>query len=68
MNYIGNSRFVVQGNRDGDGRRWAIFATDDRPEAERVLEAGITVDDRHWTGTNIHDRREALVPVGGWDH
>jgi hypothetical protein len=64
--HIGNARYVVRGVRDDDGRRWAIHSTDDLEDAERVLAEGVTFDGRHWSGVAIHDRREALLPPGGW--
>lgn len=67
MNHVGNHRFIVRGRRDGDGRRWPIHATNSRADAERVLAEGVTRDGRHWVGVCIHDRREALLPQGGWD-
>jgi hypothetical protein len=67
MRAIGNSRYVVRGRRDDDGRRWPIHATDDRNEAERILAEGVVRDGRHWSGFAIHDRNQSLIPRGGWD-
>jgi len=64
---IANYRYVVIGQRDDDGRRWAIHATDDWSDAAGVLVTGITVDGRHWSGVRVHDRRiQGIMPEGGW--
>jgi hypothetical protein len=66
---IANHRYVVIGKRDDDGHRWAIGATDDWSDAEDILSDGVTVDERHWTGVRIHDRRtQGILPEGGWGH
>jgi hypothetical protein len=66
MRHIGNSRYVVQGRREADGRVWAIHATDSLAEAERVLHDGMTIDGFRWNGVKLHDRREAIMPRHGW--
>jgi len=59
MRHIANHRFVVVGCERG-GVVQPIHATDDLLDAERILSRGRTIDEKHWAGLRIHDRRHSL--------